>query len=73
MEDFIGFIALSCLVAIYFLPAAIAHYRKNHQANAIAMFNLFLGWTFVGWVLSLVWSVTAINHQHVDSMGPSCG
>ena len=44
---------------LYFLPSVIAARRRHHNAGAIVVLNLFLGWTFLGWVLALVWSVSA--------------
>jgi threonine/homoserine/homoserine lactone efflux protein len=41
---------------IYFLPSFIGRKKKN--ALGIFLLNLFLGITFVGWVVALVWSVT---------------
>jgi len=46
------------LVAMYFLPAIISWQRKHRNDNAIGMLNLFLGWTFIGWVVALVWALT---------------
>jgi hypothetical protein len=45
-------------LAFAFLPAVIAICRKHHQALAIALLNLFLGWTLLGWVAALIWAVT---------------
>jgi hypothetical protein len=42
------------LVALYFLPAIIAAARHTHNSTAILLLNLFLGWTFVGWIIALV-------------------
>lgn len=39
------------LVALYFLPSLIA--RKKHNANSVFVINLFLGWTFIGWIIAL--------------------
>jgi hypothetical protein len=41
---------------IYFLPTIFGWQKKNHVA--ILMLNLFLGWTFIGWVIALVWACT---------------
>jgi len=30
---------------------------NNKKRLAISLLNLFLGWTFVGWVAALVWAV----------------
>lgn len=38
---------------IYFIPAIVGRHKKN--AGAIFILNLFVGWTFVGWVIALVW------------------
>jgi hypothetical protein len=42
----------------YFLPSIIALARGKRDATAIAVLNLFLGWTLIGWVMSLVWAFT---------------
>jgi hypothetical protein len=44
----------------YFLPTIIAVARGHHNAAAIFLLNLFLGWSFLGWVIALVWSATAV-------------
>lgn len=58
MEGFIGFIILSVVTAVYLIPTFVAANVKHHNAAAIFVLNLFLGWTLVGWVLALVWSLT---------------
>jgi hypothetical protein len=40
----------------YFLPALVGHGKRN--ATAIFLLNLFVGWTFIGWVVALVWAAT---------------
>ncbi|MGA0599192.1 superinfection immunity protein [Caulobacter sp. KR2-114] len=50
-------IVLGC-AAVYFLPTLIAFGRRKRNAGAILALNLFLGWTLLGWVLALVWSLT---------------
>jgi hypothetical protein len=46
------------LLAAYFLPAIVASVRHHASSPAIFALNLLLGWTFLGWVLALVWSLT---------------
>jgi len=46
-------------LCIYFLPGIIASTRGHHNAVAIWVLNLFLGWTALGWIISLVWSMTS--------------
>ncbi len=50
-------IALIAGLLVYFLPTIIADNRKHPNTTAIGVFNFFLGWTFLGWVLALVWSL----------------
>lgn len=46
---------------IYFIPTLVAFSRSHHNSMAINMLNLFLGWTFLGWVIALVWAFTAVR------------
>ena len=41
----------------YFLPTIIAIARSKRDTTSILLLNLFLGWTFIGWVIALVWAV----------------
>ena len=50
-------------IPVYFAPSFIAVAREHHQLAAIVALNLFLGWTFLGWVISLVWALTAVAAQ----------
>ena len=49
-------------IAVYFIPTAIAFFRGHHNTLAIFGLNLLLGWTFIGWVASLIWSLTATEY-----------
>ena len=44
-------------VVIYFVPAMVAWYRRVPRRVGIFILNLFLGWTFLGWVGALIWAV----------------
>jgi hypothetical protein len=43
----------------YLLPWAIAATRHRPASAAVAVINLFLGWTLVGWVVALVLACSA--------------
>ena len=43
----------------YFIPSLIAWNREHRNLAAIVLLNLLLGWTFLGWVIALIWSATA--------------
>ena len=59
MQDFscLDLIAITSISAVYFLPSFIAFSRDHKNKVAIFLLNLLLGWTVLGWVGSLVWSV----------------
>ena len=46
------------LLLIYFLPTIIAFNKHKRNRGAIFALNLLLGWSFLGWVLALVWSLS---------------
>ncbi|WP_163368141.1 superinfection immunity protein, partial [Klebsiella aerogenes] len=41
------------LAAVYFAPAIVGFAREHASAGGILVIKLFLGWTFLGWVLSV--------------------
>ena len=43
-------------ILIYFIPSFVA--AGHHNRGAIIVLNLFLGWTFLGWIIALVWACT---------------
>lgn len=47
------------MFCLYFLPAIIAITRKKSNTGAILVLNFFLGWTLIGWVVSLVWALSS--------------
>jgi hypothetical protein len=49
---------LIILIFIYFIPSIIASNRHHKNKDAIIILNLLLGWTFLGWVVALVWAYT---------------
>jgi hypothetical protein len=54
-------VVLLLLFLLYILPTIVAWRRKHPSENAIAIVNIFLGWTFIGWVVALAWAFTAIE------------
>jgi hypothetical protein len=48
-------IAFFAIISLYFLPTIISDKKKF--GFGIFVFNLFLGWTFIGWVIALVWAL----------------
>jgi hypothetical protein len=62
-----AFVALGTLVgitfslALLFLPTLVAKSRKHPNVLPIFLVNLFFGWTFVGWLIALVWACTRLS------------
>jgi hypothetical protein len=44
-------------IGLYFLPAIIAAARHTHNATAILLLNVFLGWTVIGWFVALLMAI----------------
>ncbi len=53
-----GLFFLIIILALYFLPSMIAYNRKVKSIGSLVVVNIFLGWTFIGWVVALAWSFT---------------
>lgn len=58
-------VATVLILLLYFLPTIIAGVRKHHQGGTIAVINFFLGWTLIGWIWALAWSVSATGPSRV--------
>ncbi|PZU70222.1 MAG: hypothetical protein DI554_00325 [Sphingobium sp.] len=57
------FLAVVVLVGVplYFLPAIIAYRRHHRNKLPILALNICAGWTFIGWLGALIWSL--LNHD----------
>lgn len=56
IDSIIAILILAAIVFLYFLPSYAAYKRKSKNADAICILNTLLGWTLIGWVVSLVWA-----------------
>ena len=50
-------VLIAVLTVGYMLPFSIAYIEEKKNTSAIFALNFFLGWTLVGWVVSLVWAL----------------
>jgi len=58
--QFLGVSDLGLIIGgfcFYFLPSIVAFLRGYKNSLSIFLLNVFLGWTVLGWVSALVWSV----------------
>jgi hypothetical protein len=51
------------LIMLYFLPGYIATHFKHRNAGAIWALNVVAGWTFLGWLVALVWACMASQRE----------
>ena len=50
-------LTLSIVFGLYFLPSIVASRRAMASKNSVFVINLFLGWTFIGWIIALSMAV----------------
>jgi hypothetical protein len=48
---------------LYFLPAYLARNKSNF--TAILVLNVLAGWTFIGWIVALVWALSSEPQRQV--------
>ena len=48
------------LVLLYFVPTIVALMRKVPNQGSIAVINIFLGWTVIGWVVALAMAARSV-------------
>ena len=56
---------------IYFVPTIFAIVRGTRRSVAIYAFNILLGWTVIGWIIALIWSLTSRPAAPRDPREPS--
>lgn len=58
-------VSLSVIAAcfIYMIPTCVAASRKHRNTMAIGVLNLFFGWTLLGFVGCLVWSLINVSDK----------
>jgi Superinfection immunity protein/Short C-terminal domain len=72
----VGWFIAFVLLFPYFLPTIIAILRRKANTGGIFVLNLLLGWTLIGWIGALVWSLSAdaqptiIVHNTTSSAPP---
>ena len=58
--------AVLLVIALYFIPTIIALARSMPNTGSVAVINLLLGWTVIGWIVALAMSVGAGRPSHVS-------
>jgi hypothetical protein len=52
MEE-LGTNVIVSFLFVYFIPTMVALARDKSEMAAILLLNLFIGWTFIGWFVTL--------------------
>lgn len=55
IAEICGGVFIGGAITMYFAPSIIAAWFGHPDAAAIALLNLFLGWSLLGWVIALIW------------------
>lgn len=61
----LGWFMTTVILFFYFLPTLVAVFRQHHNTFAIFLLNLLLGWTALGWIIALIWSVTMVQKRQI--------
>lgn len=56
------------MIVLYFVPTIIAVRRKHKSTGGIVALNILAGWTFVGWLIALVWSLSSAQQVVVQQV-----
>lgn len=56
-NDSLWYVDLLPATALYLLPSIIALLGYHRHLGRVLVLNVFLGFTIIGWVIALVWSL----------------
>ena len=56
---------------LYFLPAFLARNKRNF--TSILLLNMLAGWTFIGWIIALVWALSSERQAALPAQQPVAG
>ena len=48
---------------LYFIPTIVALMRDHPSKGGIIVLNVLLGWTLIGWVVSLAWAASSTGRE----------
>ena len=51
--------------ALYFLPIIAGVIRRKKNMLGIVLLNILAGWTLIGWIIALIWSLVPDKEQVV--------
>ncbi len=51
---------------VVFIPVFIAYYRRNPNFIEILILTILFGWTGIGWLILMVWSLSKGEQKRVS-------
>lgn len=64
LPEFLVLLLFGAACLLYVLPTIIAAFRQKANVAPIILVNVLLGWTFIGWIVAMVW---ALSTQAIDA------
>ena len=56
MDSTANVIMLMLVLILYMLPTLIAFGREHPRRGEIAVINIVIGWTLIGWIIVFLWA-----------------
>jgi len=69
MDTVYGLLFVGLAFALWLAPIIIANLRHHRQIGPIVIVTLLLGWTVIGWIVALAWSLSS-NPPDAAKMQP---
>ena len=59
MDTVYGLLFVLAVLGLWLLPIIIASHRHHRQIGPIVIVTLLLGWSGIGWIVALAWSLSS--------------
>lgn len=59
-------IAVILGVLVYVIPTLVAWSMSSKGIRWVAIINVLLGWTVIGWIIALIWALVASKDTSFD-------
>lgn len=66
-------IAIVFVVALYLLPTLLGALNERRAVVPIAVVNILLGWTIIGWFVALFWALAPARQSSSTNTTSSSG
>jgi hypothetical protein len=66
MDGFLSLLGTLLFLGVFLLPGWIALARRRSDTLAIFLVTIFFSWTFIGWVIALVWAMWSWGSTHTN-------